>query len=66
MTQPLNLKRLLIPITTVCALTATACSREPQPMIEAVKPAQQTLEKAREVEQTLQKAQDNQQKAQKE
>ncbi len=48
-------------ITLLCA-----CSRTPQPMVDAVKPMQQSMEKAKGVEQTLQKAQDAQQKSMKE
>lgn len=40
-----------------------ACSRPPQPMVDAVKPMQQSIEKAKGVEQTLQNAADAQRQA---
>lgn len=43
-------------------LLLSACSRDSQPMVEAVQPAKQTLEKSKEVERTLQEAQEKQQK----
>lgn len=54
----------LIPLAMLVLLCA--CSRNQQPMVEAVKPMQQSVEKAKGVEQTLQKAEDAQQKAMKE
>lgn len=44
------------------ALLLCACSRQPQPMVDAVKPMQQSIESAKGVEQTLQQAADAQQK----
>ena len=41
------------------AVWLTGCSRDQKPIVEAIKPAQQTLEAAKGVEQTLQKAQEN-------
>ncbi len=46
---------LIIAITLLCA-----CSRSQQPMVEAVKPMQQTLESAKGVEKTLQQAAEKQ------
>lgn len=46
---------LLIAITLLCA-----CSRSQQPVVEAVKPMQQTLESAKGVEKTLQQAAEKQ------
>ena len=43
-------------------LLLCACSRQPQPMVDAVKPMQQSIESAKGVEQTLQQAADTQQK----
>lgn len=40
----------------------TACSRQQQPIVEAVKPMQESVEKAKGVEQTLQNAAETQQK----
>lgn len=40
-----------------------ACSKNPQPMVEAVKPMQETLESAKGVEQTLQQAAEKQKAA---
>lgn len=58
------MRTLLIPLAMVALLCA--CSRQPQPMVEAVKPMQQSVEKAKGVEQTLEKAADAQQKSMKE
>ena len=44
------------------AVLLCACSRQPQPMVDAVKPMQQSIESAKGVEQTLQQAADAQQK----
>lgn len=46
---------------TILALLA-ACSRQQQPIVEAVKPMHESVEKAKGVEQTLQNAAEAQQK----
>ena len=51
------MRTLLIPIAIVALLCA--CSRTQQPIVESIKPAQQTMEAAKGVEQTLQKNQEN-------
>lgn len=55
------MRALLIPIAAFALLGA--CSRQPQPMVDAVKPMQESVEKARAVEQTLQQSHEARQKA---
>lgn len=54
------MRATLIPLAIVVLLGA--CSRQPQPMVDAVKPMQESIEKSKQVEQTLQKAEDAHQK----
>ena len=55
--------RLLVASAAALSIVATgACSRTPQPMVEAVKPMQESLDKAKGVEQTLQQAHESQQR----
>jgi len=54
------MRTLLIPIAIAALLCA--CSRTPQPVVESIQPAQQTLEAAKGLEQTLQKNQENREK----
>jgi NADH:ubiquinone oxidoreductase subunit B-like Fe-S oxidoreductase len=46
------MRTLLIPIAVAALLVG--CSRTPQPIVEAVKPMQQSIEKAKAAEQNLQ------------
>ncbi len=58
------MRTLLIPLAMIALLCA--CSRQPQPVVEAVKPLQESVEKAKSVEQTIQNAADARQAATKE
>ncbi len=56
------MRRLFLSITITAMLLVGACSRTPQPIVDSVKPAQQTLETAKGLEQTLQNSQENREK----
>ncbi len=54
------MRPLLLIMTALVLLSA--CSRQQQPIVDAVKPMQESVEKAKGVEQTLQNAAESQQK----
>lgn len=56
-------KRHLTPLALLALTLLCACSRTQQPIVDAVKPMQQTLESAKGVEQTLQQQAADKQKA---
>jgi len=61
MNRKIAIRKLLDGLSAVSliALSLSACSRDQKPIVDAIRPAQQTMEAARGVEQTLQQAQEN-------